>query len=196
MSLIVAGVGLAASLIGSAVSKSKEAKEQRKIDAFLAKRSREAEDFYRKESSTNYLDTAEGQSQHQALRRMLRENANRVDNSVVKTGASAESQVAAKESAGKIAAEGAANMAAAGTARKDNLRRDYMAQRAGLDQANMGRMQARAESWSNVASNAAGLATDFIGLGSESGKDGEGWSELFSKLKKNKQGAVGGTTGA
>lgn len=185
MSLIVAGVGLAASLAGNAISKSKEAKEQRKIDAFLARRTREAEDFYRKESNTNYLDTAEGQSQYQALRRMLRENANRVDNSVVKTGATAESQVAAKASAGRSAAEGAAGMAAAGTKRKDNLRRDYMAQMAGLDQANMSRMQARAESWSNMASNASELGGRFIDLGAE---DKEGWSGLFDKLKKNKKG--------
>lgn len=190
MSLIVAGIGLAASVAGNAIAKSKEAKEQRKIDAFLAKRSREAEDFYRRESNTNYLDTAEGQSQYQALRRMLRENATRVDNSVVKTGASAESQVAAKASAGRSAAEGAAGMAAAGTRRKDSLRRDYMAQMAGLDQANMGRMQARAESWSNMASNASELGGRFIDMGAE---DKDGWSDLFDKLKKNKKG--GDTSG-
>ena len=182
MSLIVAGVGLAASLIGSAVAKKKEADQQRKMDAFLARRTREAGDFYRKESNTNYLDTAEGQSQYQALRRMLRENTNRVDNSVVKTGASAESQVAAKASAGRSAAEGAAGMAAAGTRRKDSLRRDYMTQMAGLDQTNMSRMQARAESWSNMASNASELGGRFIDLGAE----GEGgWAGLFDKLKKN-----------
>lgn len=185
MSLIVAGVGLATSLIGGAAAKRKEAREQRKMDAFLAKRAREAEDFYRKESNTNYLDTAEGQSQYQALRRMLRENANRVDNSVVKSGATAESKVAAKAAAGRSAAEGAAAMAAAGTKRKDNLRRDYMAQMAGLDSANMSRMQARAESWSNIASNASTLGGQFIDLGAED-KDG-GWAGLFDKLKKNKK---------
>lgn len=185
MSLIVAGVGLAASVAGNAISKSKEAKEQRKIDAFLAKRTQEAENFYRKESNTNYLDTAEGQSQYQALRRMLRENATRVDNSVVKTGASAESRVAAKASAGRSAAEGASGMAAAGTRRKDNLRRDYMAQMAGLDKSNMDRMQARAESWSNMASNASELGGKFIDMGAE---DKDGWSALFDKLKKNKAG--------
>lgn len=190
MSLIVAGIGLAASVAGNAIAKSKEAKEQRKMDAFLARRAREAEDFYRKESNTNYLDTAEGQSQYQTLRRMLRENTNRVDNSVVKTGASAESQVAAKASAGRSAAEGAAGMAAAGTQRKDGLRREYMGQMAGLDQANMGRMQARAESWSNMASNASELGGRFIDLGAE---DKEGWSGLFDKLKKNKKG--GDTSG-
>lgn len=184
MSLIVAGIGLATSVAGNAIAKSKEAKEQRKMDAFLARRTREAEDFYRKESNTNYLDTAEGQGQYQALRRMLRENSTRVDNSVVKSGATAESKVAAKASAGRSAAEGAAGMAAAGTRRKDNLRRDYMTQMAGLDQANMGRMQARAESWSNMASNASELGGRFIDLGAE---DKEGWSGLFDKLKKNKK---------
>lgn len=192
MSLLVTGIGAGVSLGASIYGKHREAKERRRLNRFINQQSENLENWYRKESNTNYLDTAEGQSQYQGLRRMLRENTNRVDNSLVKAGGTAEAGVAARESAGKTVADATRQMAGMGTNRQMTLRNIYQGQKNSYDAMKMGAMQGKADAWSTFANNAGGVASSWMGVGAESGE--AGWGDLFSSLKKRKENAGGATT--
>ena len=179
MSLLVAGIGAGVGLIGSIAGKANEAKNRRKVDAFVDTQSKNLESWYKKESNTGYLDTAEGASQHKALKDMLRENTNRVDNSTVKTGGTAESAIAMREAAGKTVADGSRQMAAMGTQRQMTLRNIYQDQKNSYDQMKIGSMNAKADAWSTFANNAGQVASNWIGVGAEGGK--AGWGDLLKK---------------
>lgn len=182
MSLLVAGIGTAVGIAGSIFGKSKEASQRRKMDKFVDTQSKNLESWYKKESNTGYLDTAEGSSQYQGLRNMLRENTNRVDESTVKTGGTAESNLAAKGSANKTLADGTRQMAAMGTQRQMTLRNIYQDQKNSYDQMKMGSMNAKADAWGAFAGNAGQVASNWIGVGAATGKDG--WGALLKKRNK------------
>ena len=109
-SLISAGVGIA----GGTIGKAQEASRRRSMDKWIDKQSAEAKAYYDRESNTDMVDTAEGSSAVQGLRKMLRENNRRVDNSAIQTGATAESAIAAKEQANNTLSEGMSSIAALG----------------------------------------------------------------------------------
>lgn len=165
LALVGAGLGLAGSIFG----KSKEARERRRLNRFIDTQSKNLDTWYKNESNLNYLDTAEGQSQYQGLKRMLRDNSKRVDNSLIKTGATAESNIAAKESINQTIGDATRQMAGMGTQRQMRLRDIYDNRKSQYDNMKMGMMQARADSWSTFANNAAETMGDWLGIGTESG---------------------------
>lgn len=185
MSLIVAGVLGAVSLAGSIAGKAKEAKERRRSQRFVEEQARLAKDWYTRESSRNYLDTAEGSSQQKVLRDMLRENTNRVDNSLVKTGGTAESAIAQKEAAGKTLADGTRQMAAMGTQRKMTLHQIYQGQKDKYDGMKIANMNAKGDAWSTFAENSGTVMNSAIKAGGASSEGG--WSDLFKKKKEEGQ---------
>lgn len=156
--LIGLGVSAASSMYGMA----KAGKERRSYNDWLDRQQREALDWYRKEYNTDYLDTAEGRSQHQMLKTLLKKNYKTIDNSAVKTGATAESNLANKEQSADTLAKATSNLAALGTRRKDSIRREYLSRKSHLDALRGENIQAQSQSWSNFASNAGQLGSSII----------------------------------
>lgn len=172
-SLISAGVGIAGGISG----KAQEAKRRRSMDKWIDKQSAEAKAYYDRESNTDMVDTAEGSSAVQGLRKMLRENNKRVDNSAIQTGATAESAIAAKEQANNTLSEGMSSIAALGGQRKQALRSQYMQQKSNLDGLKYQNMSGAADASGNMASNMFGLGTQSL---ASFGADG-GFKALFKK---------------
>jgi hypothetical protein len=158
---------LGASLFG----KSQQAKAQRKYNRWLDGQQTKLDAWYNQEKNTKYMDTAEGQSTYNGLRRLLRENDQRVDNTLVKTGATTEAKLAQKEKAQETMASATSQMAAQDTVRKQNLTNQYQNQSNSLRAMRAGNMQGSISGASNTADNAmgalsGGLQTIFTGLAS------------------------------
>lgn len=167
----------AAGIGGGIFAKNQEAKRRRSMNQWIDQQSAEAKSYFDRESNTDYVDTAEGSSAVQGLRKMLRENNNRVDNSSIQTGATHESKLAAKEQANDTLASGMSQIAALGGQRKNNLRQQYLTQKANLDGLKYQSMGAAANASGNVASNLFGMGTQAL---SSFGADG-GFKGLFKK---------------
>lgn len=166
-------VSSALGAVGSFIGMNQQAKKQRAYERWIKKQQGKLDAWYGKESNTDYIDTAEGQSQYQGLRRMLKENTNRVDNTLIKTGATAESNLAAKEQANETLADATSQMAAQGTQRKNYLTSVYQNQSAKLRGLKSGNMQAGIEGGGNLASNGMGVLSN-------------GLQSLFTELKTRK----------
>lgn len=172
-------VGTGASIFG----KHKEAQAQRKFDRWVSDQSNKLEAWYAKESNTDYLDTAEGKSISEGLKKTLKENSKRTKEGAIKTGGSHEAEVASKEQAYESLGDSFRKIAGMGTQRKENLRREYMGQKQNLDNLRMGRMKQEADSWSTFANNAGKTASSWVGVGAEGG------AFDFLKGKEKKGGA-------
>lgn len=179
MSLILAGVGAGVSLLASIYGKSREARERRRLNRFIDQQSADLSDWFRKESGTQVLDTAEGQSLYQGLRRTMRDSINRVDNRLVRGGGTAESRVASQQAMGETLAGATRQMAGIGTQRRNQLMNVYQTRKDRLNAMRMGSMQGQADAWSTFANNAASSLGDWLAVGNESGD--RGWAGLFSR---------------
>ena len=126
--LLIPAISTGISLKSAFSGKNKQAREQRRYNNWLNNQQRKLDNWYRKENNIDFIDTASGQSQYNGLKRMLKENNERVDNTLVKTGATTESQLAAKEQAHNTLAEATNQMAAQDTHRKQYLSNTYMSQ--------------------------------------------------------------------
>lgn len=171
-------VGTGASIFG----KSKEAQARRKFDKWVTNQSNKLESWYAKEKNTDYLDTAEGKSISEGLKKTLKDQSKKRKEGAIKTGGSHEAEVASKEKAYESLGDSFRKLAGMGTQRKANLRREYMQQKSNLDNIKMGNMQGKANSWSTFANNAGSVAGNWIGVGAENG--------AFDFLKSGKKGGA------
>lgn len=170
--LTIAAIGTTGiNLVSGLLGKSAQAKKQRKHNQWLDNQQTQLDAWYNKEKNTKYLDTAEGQGIYQGMRRLLKENGNRVDNTLVKTGGTTESRLAANEQANQTLASTASNMAATDTTRKQNLNSQYQGQSGQLRSLRGSNMQSDIAGSANTSANAlgalsGGLQTIFSGLAS------------------------------
>lgn len=182
--MIASAAGSVAGMIGGLMGKRQEAKRRRRMDRWIDSKQQEAKAFYDREANTDMLDTAEGASKMQALRKMLREQNKMVDNSVIQNGGTAESALAAKEQANAALGDGMAQIAALGGQRKDQLRGEYMAQKGNFDSMKFSNQQAAADASGNSASNLLSLGGQSLSAFGQQGgfeKVGGFVKNLFSK---------------
>lgn len=174
--MTIAAIGSTAINLGTAIyGKRKQAKEQRKYNQFLDSQQSKLDGWYAKEKATKYLDTADGQHIYQGMKRMLKENNNRVDNTLVKTGATAESSIAAKQQAQDSLASTASELASKDTAMKQDLNTQYQTQAGTLRSLRIGNMQSAIDGAKNTGDNAMGamggsLTSLFSSIGQGKGK--------------------------
>lgn len=158
-------LNLGASIFG----KSKEAKARRRFNDWIDSQSKKLESWYAKESSTDYLDTAEGRSAAEGLRRTLLETVDRNKEGAIKTGGSYEAQVASRESAFDSLGDAYRKLAGLGTQRKQNLQSMYLNQKNRLDSMRANNMVGQANAWSTFANNAGSNLSSIISAAASNG---------------------------
>ena len=161
----ILGTGIGA--VQAGIGAYQQGQRQRKYDKWLDGQQTNLDKWYQKENSTQMLDTSEGQSAYQGLKRLLRDNSKRVDNSLVKTGGTAESALAQKQQTNNTLADGMSQISAQGTQRKSQLQNMYMQQNNYLRNMKANNMQASIEGSANMMANggdtlAGGLANLFV----------------------------------
>ena len=161
--LTIGAIATGAVNLGTALfGKSQEAKKQRAYNNWLDKQQSQLDTWYNKEKNTKYLDTAEGSHMYNGMRRLLKERSNMVDNSLVKTGGSAEAKIAANAQAHETLANAAGNMSAKDTQRKQDLNTQYISQNNYLKQLRAGNMQSAIAGSANTGNNAMGALSGSI----------------------------------
>lgn len=165
MSITLATAAIITSLIGAAASgastgigASKAAKERKKTDALLNRREHEAKRLYDQEYNKNFLDTDQARVVLNRSAEKMREFGKQNQNSAIKTGATQESKIANAEQANKNQSNLLGNLVAQGTQHKENIRRMYLGQQSGFDNARANQNEANAQSYANAGAN-IGAAT-------------------------------------
>ena len=160
----LAAAALAAQLFGS--SKSAQARKRQKES--LDRKRRDIESQMASEMSKDYLDTDAAQSSLKKLREMYADNLKKLEGNGVKEGLTEEAKVTAANGMNKTYADAVSQIAAQGTAYKENQKRFYQSKLDNIDGMIYGNMAEDAGKWTqfgdNVA-NAAGVAMQAYGAG-------------------------------
>lgn len=167
MSITLATAAIISSLIGAAASgtsagigASKAAKERKKTDDLLNRREHEAKRLYDQEYNKNFLDTDQARIVLNRSAEKMREFGKQNQNSAIKTGATQETKIANAEQANKNQSNLLGNLVAQGTQHKENIRRMYLGQQSGFDNARANRNEANAQSYANAGANIGAAASN------------------------------------
>ena len=167
MSITLATAAIISSLIGAAASgastgigASKAAKERKKTDDLLNRREHEAKRLYDQEYNKNFLDTDQARIVLNRSAEKMREFGKQNQNSAIKTGATQEVKIANAEQANKNQSNLLGNLVAQGTQHKENIRRMYLGQQSGFDNARANRNEANAQSYANAGANIGAAASN------------------------------------
>lgn len=167
MSITLATAAIITSLIGAAASgastgigASKAAKERKKTDDLLNRREHEAKRLYDQEYNKNFLDTDQARVVLNRSAEKMREFGKQNQNSAIKTGATQETKIANAEQANKNQSNLLGNLVAQGTQHKENIRRMYLGQQSGFDNARANRNEANAQSYANAGANIGAAASN------------------------------------
>lgn len=167
MSITLATAAIITSLIGAAASgastgigASKAAKERKKTDDLLNRREHEAKRLYDQEYNKNFLDTDQARIVLNRSAEKMREFGKQNQNSAIKTGATQETKIANAEQANKNQSNLLGNLVAQGTQHKENIRRMYLGQQSGFDNARANRNEANAQSYANAGANIGAAASN------------------------------------
>lgn len=153
-------IGAAASGTSSAIGASKAAKERKKTDALLSRREHEAKRLYDQEYNKNFLDTDQAKVILNKSAERMREFGKQNQNSAIKTGATQETKIANAEQANRNQSNLLGNLVAQGTQHKENIRRMYLGQQSGFDNARVNRNEANAQSYANAGANIGAAASN------------------------------------
>lgn len=167
MSITLATAAIITSLIGAAASgastgigASKAAKERKKTDDLLNRREHEAKRLYDQEYNKNFLDTDQARIVLNRSAEKMREFGKQNQNSAIKTGATQETKIANAEQANKNQSNLLGNLVAQGTQHKENIKRMYLGQQSGFDNARANRNEANAQSYANAGANIGAAASN------------------------------------
>ena len=149
------GIGGGLSLAGMAYSAIKGGQANRANEALIDKQEADNEAWYN--NNRNYFDTVQGKTAIEQVRKAYEDRAKRDANTAVVTGATAESEIAAKEAQNKgynDAIQQIASMGGEYTARNEGIYRQGLAD---IARQRMGQNTMQMQNAANVAGNMGNL---------------------------------------
>lgn len=149
--LAIAAVQLGAQMYGSA----KSAQARNKMSHQLARKRSDLQNQMSSELSKDYLDTDVAKSSLKKLKEMYSDNMTRLEGNGAKQGLTEEAKVTAAGGMNKSYADAVSQIAAQGTAYKDNQRRYFQGKIDSLDGMIYGNESADAGKWSEFGNNVA-----------------------------------------
>lgn len=163
----LAGVGLASSVLGGMASSRAARRAERR------QRAREAEEdaYYLRRYNEDYADTAAGRNLIRRAKEFARESWRKADGARAVAGGTDASAAMAKEAGNRMVGDTIANMAAADTARKDNIDAQHNAARQQFAQMDLQRETAKAQS---IAQAAQGASNAMMSAAVALGQDASG----------------------
>lgn len=175
--LIGAGIGAAASVIGGIKARLAAAEANRMLEQQKA----ENQAWYDRRYNEDATQRADAQRILQLTMDRIRKRNRAAAGTAAVMGSSTEAVAAEKEANAQALADTASQIAAAGAARKDAIENQYMANKQGLQQQQMGLQQQKAQ---NIGQAAAGVGQAAIGAGMayDQMKEQEKQNELLEKL--------------
>ena len=180
-SLISAGLGAAASVIGGI--KARQAAQ--KANAMLDQQKAENQAWYDRRYNEDATQRADAQRiLTMTMDRMRRRNQAAAGTAAV-MGSSPETVAAEKQANAQALADAASQIAAAGAARKDQVENQYLANKNALTQQQIGVQQQQAQ---NIAQATQGASQALMGAGAAVDELGEAKKdrELYEKIWSNK----------
>lgn len=177
------------SLAGTAYGAYQSSQANKANEEILRKNQNELQAWFNNEYHRNQLATPEARS---AIRVMLNQHEKEIKKARGRraiTGGTAEQEVAMQGQSQENMARLLNQILMGSAGRKDNLRRDYMRTRLGLDSTQMGLNANKAQQWSNFMSNAANLGVNSVMADQGMGKQPTGG------VGKQPAGVTGGVSG-
>lgn len=167
---IIVGAGLG--LTASAIAARRTAKLNKKRQALVDQRRQDLQRWFDKEYNKNIMDTDYGRAVQTSIEQNTNKANQQVANTAAITGATDESQIAAKANINENTTGALANVAAQGYGRKEGVRQEYVGRQTGLDRGQSDIWDMTAQNWANVAKNANNFLSDtqtMAGLGEAGG---------------------------
>lgn len=155
MSLTVAGGIAIAGALANLIGNIKAGQENKKSEKLLKARQTDID----REYYQGALDNAGSRAYLRQLDKSLRDTNQGLNNSAVATGATMENELAAKQSSNETYAE-----AVSGELRnQDNIKRNYLSDKMGIDNAWMDINARKAQNWVNMGKNIGDAAMNLAG---------------------------------
>lgn len=156
-----AGVSLISSVVGgvTASSKAKEASE------LLDSEQKSLDSWYAQEISTDYLDTDAAKSTLSYLNKKNKKSEEAMQNSLVKSGATAEERVATAAALNENYADVVSQMAATDTSRRDKLNSTYLSESKNISNKKYNALASEASAASMLGAVGASIANTAAKLG-------------------------------
>jgi hypothetical protein len=162
------------SMLTGIIAQQGAANAQRKAEANLAKRRQELDLEYKHDYNLDFLNTPMAKSSISLLSQKYIENARKVAQGSVISGASDEKTVAAAEEMQKPYVGAISNLAGYGQQRQDSIRSSWLSSDQHLADLQYGNDLQKAQNWSNFGNNAAQAGMAFAqveGMGALKGTD-------------------------
>jgi hypothetical protein len=155
---VMGAVGLGGSIYGAIQA----GQERKRMDRFLSGMKADNQSWYDSNFYGSYIDRADTQQLIKSMREQM-DRRSKIDQSTAAiTGATPEATTVAKENANKVMTDTYSRVAALGQQYKDSVTDKYMNQKNALSQAELNAMDAKAQSYENIASNSMGSALQGI----------------------------------
>lgn len=167
------------SLIGSGAAAIGSAGANKRYDQYLEGRISDLDKWYNTEYNTPYLDTTSGRAALGSLRTYYGDAMKRVSQGSAITGASDEAKVATGDKVQRGLADSVMRLAGYGTQYRDSIRREYQAQKMGLENMQQDNLMRKSQNWNNLMNNAMNLGIGAAELGGM-----EGGEDIFGLLRK------------
>lgn len=178
------------SMAGSAVGMAGSVNANRKAETELAKRKNELDLEYKFDANQDFLNTPMAKSAISLLSQKYIENARKVAQGSVISGASDEKTVAASEEMQKPYVNAISGLAGYGQQRQDSIRGNWLNQSSHLADLKYSNTLQKGQNWANLGTNAMNAGIGFATADANGALGGE--NDWMSKLFPNSGGGTAG----
>lgn len=160
--LLIPLVATGLSAAGSAFAAGESAKANRKADNYLKGRMSALDADYAQNYYKDFLDTSTARSAVSRLNRTFKDEAEKLRGRSVVSGSTAEAELAGKDNLQQRYADAVSNLAGVGTQYKQNMKNQYMQNRAGLESQTYSNLAGKATNWSNFGQNVTNAGSNIL----------------------------------
>lgn len=160
--LLIPLVAMGLSAAGSAYGSSKSAEANRKADHYLRGRMSALDADYAQNYYKDFLDSSTARSAVSRLNRTFKDEADKLRGRSIVTGSTAEAELAGKDNLQQRYADAVSNLAGVGTQYKQNIKNQYMQNRAGLENQTYANLAGKATNWSNFGQNVTNAGSNIL----------------------------------
>jgi len=173
------------SLAGSAVSAAGSAMANKRAEKELAQRKQELDLEYKYDYNLDFLNTPQAKSAISLLSKKYIENAKKVAQGSVISGASDEKSVAAAEEMQKPFVNAISQLAGYGQERQDAIRGNWLNQSQHLADLKYGNTLQKGQNWANLGTNALNAGMGFAYADAGGAFEGaDNWMKKFASTRK------------
>lgn len=155
--LVLPLIGMGVQGVGQLFANSAAAKRRKEEDALIAEKEKNLTALFNKEMATPYFESAEAKDAQEKMKEQMSDVMKGMKSNAISSGATAETQLAAKDDLNENYGDFMSGLAARGTQRRDSLKRNYQNDMNNVFGLKFGQSKESTQSAVNTSANMANI---------------------------------------